>query len=73
MTDKELVEQIYIMCEADEKSEKERQNYYDYHAKGDPVANLQYGSTSNGRAIQAAKVIRFINQARREQGITKPD
>lgn len=65
MTPEELVRQIYVMCEADAKSERERMKHYD-SAPGDKTANLQYGSTSHGAALQAEKVIRFINSVKRE-------
>lgn len=66
MNDKELIDQIYSMCVSDEKAEKERQHYYETEARGDPVANIQYGSTSHGRAIEAAKIMRFIRQHKEE-------
>jgi hypothetical protein len=65
MDAEELVRQIYVMCESDSKSERERMKHYDT-APGDKIANLQYGSTSHGAALQAEKVIRFINSVKQE-------
>lgn len=72
----ELIRQIYVMCESDEESETKRRKYYEVEAKGDPLMKLQYGSTSHGCALQAAKVTRFIRsqkpEYRKAQGTGTP-